>query len=60
MPPRALAVTDDDFNALKDLVIKYANTDSSEIIARTMEAVNQWTGAGELQDDMTMVVARRL
>ena len=26
----------------------------------TMEAVVQWTGAGELQDDMTMVVARRL
>lgn len=45
---------------LKDLLVKYANTDSSEIIARTMEAVNQWTGAGELQDDMTMVVARRL
>lgn len=45
---------------LKDLLIKYAQADSSEIIARTMEAVNQWTGAGELQDDMTMVVARRL
>src|SRR3954451_5197713 len=45
---------------LKDLLIKYANVDSSEIIARTMEAVNVWTGAGELQDDMTMVVARRL
>src|SRR3954451_14551711 len=45
---------------LKDLILKYANADSSEIIARTMEAVNQWTGAGELQDDMTMVVARRL
>jgi hypothetical protein len=25
-----------------------------------MEAVVQWTGEGELQDDMTMVVARRL
>ncbi len=45
---------------LKDLLLKYANVDSSEIIARTMEAVNVWTGAGELQDDMTMVVARRL
>lgn len=45
---------------LKDLVVKYASADSSEIIARTMEAVNQWTGAGELQDDMTMLVARRL
>jgi len=45
---------------LKDLLVKYTNTDSSEIIARSMEAVVQWTGAGELQDDMTMVVARRL
>ena len=45
---------------LKDLVIKYSHTDSSEIIARAMEAVVEWTGAGELQDDMTMVVARRL
>jgi hypothetical protein len=25
-----------------------------------MEAVVQWTGEGELQDDMTMVVARRI
>src|SRR5271157_2732181 len=45
---------------LKDLLVKYANTDSSEVIARAMEAVVEWTGAGELQDDMTMVVARRL
>ena len=45
---------------LKDLVAKYSHTDSSEIIARAMEAVVEWTGAGELQDDMTMVVARRL
>jgi sigma-B regulation protein RsbU (phosphoserine phosphatase) len=45
---------------LKDLLVKHANTDSSEIIARAMEAVVEWTGAGELQDDMTMVVARRL
>jgi len=45
---------------LKDLVSKYAHADSSELIARTMEAVNVWTGAGELQDDMTMVVVRRI
>jgi sigma-B regulation protein RsbU (phosphoserine phosphatase) len=45
---------------LKDLAVKYAKADSTELIARTMEAVVQWTGAGELQDDMTMVVARRL
>ena len=29
---------------LKDLLVKYANTDSSEVIARAMEAVVQWTG----------------
>jgi phosphoserine phosphatase RsbU/P len=45
---------------LKDLIVKYGNTDSSEIIARTMEAVNHWTKSPELQDDMTMVVARRI
>jgi sigma-B regulation protein RsbU (phosphoserine phosphatase) len=45
---------------LKDLLVKYSKADSGELIARTMEAVVQWTGAGELQDDMTMVVARRL
>jgi sigma-B regulation protein RsbU (phosphoserine phosphatase) len=45
---------------LKDLLVKYAHTDSTELIARTMEAVVEWTGAGELQDDITMVVARRI
>jgi sigma-B regulation protein RsbU (phosphoserine phosphatase) len=45
---------------LKDLLIKYARADSSELIARTMEAVVLWTGSSELQDDMTMVVARRI
>jgi sigma-B regulation protein RsbU (phosphoserine phosphatase) len=45
---------------LQDLLVKYARRDSSEIIARVMEAVVQWTGEGELQDDMTMVVARRI
>jgi phosphoserine phosphatase RsbU/P len=45
---------------LKDMVVKYARSDSSELIARTMEAVVLWTGSSELQDDMTMVVARRL
>ena len=45
---------------LKNLVSKYAHADSSELITRTMEAVNEWTGGGELQDDMTMVVVRRI
>ena len=45
---------------LKDLVSKYAHADSSELIVRTMEAVIEWTGSSELQDDMTMVVVRRI
>jgi len=45
---------------LKDLLFKYSGVDSSELIARTMESVVQWTGSSELQDDMTMVVARRI
>ena len=45
---------------LQELLLKYNRADSSEIIARSMEAVVQWTGSSELQDDMTMVVARRI
>ncbi|HEX3747533.1 MAG TPA: SpoIIE family protein phosphatase [Bryobacteraceae bacterium] len=45
---------------LTELLLKYNSADSSEIIARAMEAVVQWTGSLELQDDMTMVVARRI
>jgi sigma-B regulation protein RsbU (phosphoserine phosphatase) len=45
---------------LKDLILRHARAGSSEIIAKTMEAVNQFTGSSELQDDMTMIVARRI
>lgn len=45
---------------LTDLLSKNADRDSPEIIARVMEAVEQWSGASaELQDDMTILVARR-
>jgi sigma-B regulation protein RsbU (phosphoserine phosphatase) len=47
-------------NRLKDMVLRYARAGASEIIAHTMEAVIQWTGSEELQDDMTMIVARRI
>ena len=45
---------------LEELVQRHAQADSGEIIARAMEAVVQWTGSSELQDDMTMLVARRV
>jgi phosphoserine phosphatase RsbU/P len=44
----------------KDILLRHACEDSSEIIARAMESVVQWTGSSELQDDMTMLIARRL
>ena len=45
---------------LQELLLKYQAAGSSEIIARAMEAVVEWTGSSELQDDMTMIVARHL
>lgn len=44
---------------LTDVLLKYESADSGEIFARVMEAVRQWTGSPELQDDMTMLLARR-
>lgn len=45
---------------LRDLLVKFESAASDEIIARSMEAVKQWTRSPEQPDDMTMVVARRL
>jgi sigma-B regulation protein RsbU (phosphoserine phosphatase) len=45
---------------LKDLLVKYGAQDSDEIVARVMESVEEWTGSSELQDDMTMLVVRRI
>ncbi len=45
---------------LLDVVVRYARSDTGRIIAAVMEAVRDWTGSPELQDDMTMLVARRL
>jgi sigma-B regulation protein RsbU (phosphoserine phosphatase) len=45
---------------LHDLLVKHASAGSEAMIARTMEAVRQWTGSSDLQDDMTMIVARRV
>ena len=43
---------------LIDLLARYGQRESKEIIARVMETVEQWTGTAELFDDMTIVVAR--
>ncbi len=45
---------------LADLLLKYRRRESKEIISHVMEAVHHWTGSPELQDDMTMLLVRRL
>ena len=45
---------------LTDLIVKHARSDSEEIIAAVMDSVRHWTGSPELQDDMTLLLARRV
>jgi phosphoserine phosphatase RsbU/P len=44
---------------LEDLVVKNAHRENREIIESIMDAVRQWTGSDELQDDMTLLLLRR-
>ena len=45
---------------LTDLVVKHAASGYEKIIAAVMESVRHWTGTPELQDDMTLLLARRI
>ncbi len=45
---------------LTDLVVKNAERDSNEIVRAIMDSVREWTGSPELQDDMTLLLARRI
>lgn len=45
---------------LTDLVLKNAHLPEADLIRVIVEAVSKWTGSEELQDDMTLLVARRL
>ena len=44
---------------LIEVVKRNAHLSDNGIIEAVMQAVNQWTGSTELQDDMTMLIARR-
>lgn len=44
---------------LIEVVKRNAHLNDTGIINAVMDAVNQWTGSPELQDDMTMLIARR-
>lgn len=45
---------------LMELLARNAHRTEAEIVASVVEAVRQWTGSDELQDDMTLLLARRL
>ncbi len=45
---------------LTEIVVKNYGRDSEEIIAAVTESVGHWTGSPELQDDMTLLLARRI
>jgi phosphoserine phosphatase RsbU/P len=44
---------------LIELVAKNAARDDAAIMESVMESVRQWTGAPELSDDMTLLLARK-
>lgn len=45
---------------LIDLLMRNAERDEAEIVQVTIDAVRQWTGSDELQDDMTLLLLRQL
>jgi sigma-B regulation protein RsbU (phosphoserine phosphatase) len=45
---------------LVDVVVRNAHRSEQEIIDIVIQSVRQWTASEELQDDMTMLLARRL
>jgi len=45
---------------LIELLLKKADSESEEIVRSVTEAVRHWTGSADLQDDMTLLLARRL
>ena len=44
---------------LIELVARNSHREAGAIMAAVMDAVREWTGSPELQDDMTMLLARR-
>lgn len=44
---------------LIDVVLRHAHRDTDRIVAAVLEAVQEWTRSPELQDDLTLLIARR-
>ncbi|HYP07146.1 MAG TPA: SpoIIE family protein phosphatase [Bryobacteraceae bacterium] len=45
---------------LTELLVRSADQDEAEIVTAVTDAVRQWTGTDELQDDMTLLLVRQL
>ncbi|HEY1758999.1 MAG TPA: SpoIIE family protein phosphatase [Bryobacteraceae bacterium] len=45
---------------LMELLLRNSNRPEEEIIQMVLDSVRQWTGSEELQDDMTLLLARRV
>ncbi|MGA2329284.1 MAG: SpoIIE family protein phosphatase [Bryobacteraceae bacterium] len=45
---------------LTEVVVKNSERDTGEIVTVVMDSVRQWTGSPKLQDDMTLLLARRI
>jgi sigma-B regulation protein RsbU (phosphoserine phosphatase) len=43
-----------------DLLVRNADLGEEEIVRTVIESVREWTGSEELQDDMTLLLARRV
>ncbi len=45
---------------LIELLLRNADRDEAEIVSSVIDAVREWTGSDELQDDMTLLLLRQL
>ncbi|HVX67272.1 MAG TPA: SpoIIE family protein phosphatase [Bryobacteraceae bacterium] len=45
---------------LAEVVLKHADCESDKIMSAVMDSVQHWTGSPELQDDLTLLLARRI
>jgi sigma-B regulation protein RsbU (phosphoserine phosphatase) len=45
---------------LAEVVLKHADSDSDKIMNAVMDSVQHWTNSPELQDDLTLLLARRI
>ena len=45
---------------LEELILRYAHLGEEQIIEAVWKGVREWSGDGELADDMTLLLARKV